>query len=130
MTHAMIPIEIIALVLIILSLIKIALLPKIWMKYVIKPLYSKARILFMGELVLALIVLYYLLQSGLTIVQILAVTAFTALIMGMTFAWFGKETLMWAGTVLKKGVWKKAWLPILIWVALITWGALELFNLI
>lgn len=124
------PIEIIALVLIVLSAIKIILLPKIWMKYVVKPLYSKAMILFAVELILAGVVLYFLLQSGLTIVQVLAAVAFGALLTGFTFAWYGKETLAWARTVIKKDIWKRAWLPILIWVALLTWGALELFNII
>ena len=92
----MTPIEIIALVLIVLSAIKILLIPKIWMKYVVRPLYSKAGILFVVELVLAGIVLYYLLQSGFNMVQILAVVGFGALLTGMTFAWYGKETLSWA----------------------------------
>jgi hypothetical protein len=124
----MTPVEIIALVLIALAAIKLLLLPKIWMKYVVRPLYSKAGILFIVELALAGVVLYYLLQSGLNIVQILAAVAFGALLTGMSFAWFGKETLAWARTVLKKGIWKKAWLLILIWVALLVWGALVLFH--
>jgi hypothetical protein len=124
----MTPVEIIALVLIALAAVKIILLPKIWMK-VVKFLYSRAGILFLVELILAGLVLYYLLQS-LTIVQILAVIAFGALLTGLSFAWYGKETLAWARTVLKKGMWKKAWLPILIWLALIVWGALALFKVI
>lgn len=123
-------VEIIALALIALSVIKILMIPKAWLKYVIKPFYSKAGILFGVEVILAGAVLYFLIQSGLSIVQILAVVGFGALLTGMTFAWYGKETLLWAKRVLKKGIWKKAWLPILIWVALIVWGALELFNVI
>ncbi len=126
----MTPIEIIALVLISLSALKIILIPKVWMKYVVKPLYSKAGILFIVELILAGVVLYYLLQSGLSIVQILAVIGLGALLTGMTFAWYGKETIAWARTVLRKGIWKRAWLPILIWMALIVWGALALFKVI
>lgn len=125
----MTPIEIIALVLIILSAVKIALIPKIWMK-VVKFLYSKPKILFVVELALAGVVLYYLLQAGLTIIHILSAVAFGALLTGLTFAWFGKETRSWAQSILKKGLWKKAWLPILIWVALIVWGALTLLEVI
>lgn len=124
------PIEFIALILIILSAVKIILLPKIWMKYVVRPLYSKSMILFVVEIILAGIVLYYLLQSGLNIVQILAAVAFGALLTGMTFAWYGKETLSWARGIWKKGIWKKAWLPILIWIVIIIWGALVLFKVI
>ncbi|OGJ12649.1 hypothetical protein A3K82_02155 [Candidatus Pacearchaeota archaeon RBG_19FT_COMBO_34_9] len=125
----MTPIEIIVLILISFSVIKILTIPNIWMKYVIRPLYSKPKILFLVELILAGIVLFFLLQS-LTIVQILAVVAFGALLTGMTFAWYGKETISWAEKLLKKGIWKKAWLPILIWLALIVWGALVLFGVI
>jgi len=125
----MTPIEIIALVLIVLAALKILLMPKIWMK-VIKFLYAKPKALFIVELILAGLVLYYLLQSGFSIVQILAVMSFGALLTALSFAWFGKETLKWAKEVVKKGIWKKAWLIILIWLALIVWGALELFHFI
>lgn len=125
----MTPIEIIALVVIVLSAIKIALIPKIWMK-VVKFLYSKSMAVFAVELFLAVVVLFYLLQAGLTILHILAAIALGALLTGMSFAWFGKETLAWAKMVLKKGIWRKAWLPIVIWLVLITWGALVLFRVI
>ena len=125
----MTPIEIIALVLIVLGTLKILLMPKIWMK-VVKFLYSKPKILFVVELLLAVAVFYYLLQSGLTIVQILAVVAFGGLLTGMSFALIGKETLRWAKEILKKGVWKKFWFVILVWIVLMAWGVIELFNLI
>lgn len=125
----MTPIELIALILISLATLKIILMPKIWMN-LIKKLYSKPRALFIIELILAGIVLYYLIQNGFTMVQIMAVVAFGALLTGMTMAWYGKETISWAKDILKKGIWKKSWLPILIWVALMIWALLELLKII
>lgn len=125
----MTPIEIIALVVIVLSVLKIVLIRKVWIK-VVRKLYSAPKVLLLVELALAAIVLYYLLQAGFSIVEILAVVAFGALLTGIGFAAFGRETVSWAGKVLKKDIWKKAWLPILVWLALIVWGALELFNVI
>ena len=125
----MTPIEIIALVVIALSALKIALIPKIWMK-VVRKLYSAPKVLFVVELALAAVVLYYLIQAGFSIVEILAVVGFGALLTGMSFAIYGRDTISWAGKILKKDIWKKAWLPILVWLALIVWGALELFNII
>ena len=124
----MTPIEIIALVVIVLSVLKIALIPKVWMK-VVRKLYSVPKVLFVIELALAAVVLYYLLQVF-SIVEILAVVGFGALLTGMSFAIYGKDTISWAGKILKKDIWKKAWLPIVIWLALMVWGALELFNVI
>lgn len=124
----MTPIEIIALVVIVLSALKIVLLRNVWIK-VVRKLYSAPKVLFVVELALAVVVLYYLIQVF-SIVEILAVIGFGALLTGMSFAAFGKETKVWAGKVLNKDIWKKAWLPTLVWLALIVWGALELFNVI
>ena len=59
----MTPIEIIALVVIVLSVLKIVLLRKTWIK-VVRKLYSAPKVLLVVELALAAVVLYYLLQAG------------------------------------------------------------------
>jgi hypothetical protein len=124
-------IEIFAWVLIVLSAIKLSCIfvkPSAWLKLV-KKLYSTPVTAFV-QLVLAGVVLYYLLQSGLTIVQILAVVLFGALLTGMTFAVYRKETISWASGILKKGILKKAWIPTIIWLALIVWGFLVLIGVL
>jgi len=68
-----------------------------------------------------------LIQSGLTIVQILAVTAFVGLLMAVGIGIYANEVISMATKMLKKGILKKAWLYTLLWVALIVWGAYELF---
>lgn len=128
---AFMPVEILALVLIVLVAIKLVFLfikPPMWMK-VVRFIYSSPFVLLTVELIAAGIALYFLLQE-LTIVQILAVILLGALLTGIGFAAYGKEVVSWAGKILKKGFLKKAWLPILVWLALIVWGALTLFELI
>jgi hypothetical protein len=124
-------IAIAALVLAILGLIKLAIVvfnAKTWLN-VVKFLYGNAVLTFIAELVLAAVLFYYLLQSGMTIVPIMAVVAFGALLTGMTFAVYAKETIAWAGKFLNsKTLLRRAWLPILIWLALIVWTLVEIFG--
>ena len=122
--------EIAAFVLIVLGLTKILIVsfnPKKWMG-VIKFLYSRPLTLFIIEFALAAILFYYLIQQF-TIVQIMAVIALGALLTGMVFSLYSKETLDWASRLLRgKTLLKKAWIPIIIWLALILWTLLELFR--
>jgi len=122
-------VEITALVvslLIIVKLLVVSFSPKSWWGLV-KPIYKANVVLFIAELVLALIVFYYLLQQ-ITIVQLMAAVALGALLTGMTFAVYGKETIDWAGKLLRgRSVLGRAWLPILIWLGLTIWTLVELF---
>ena len=121
--------EIAALLLVVIGLIKLFIVSfntGAWMK-VVKFLYRNSVALFIVELILALILFYYVIQQF-TIVQIMAVIALGALLTGMTFACYGKETIDWASKILKaKNLLRKAWLPIIIWVILLVWTLLELF---
>jgi len=123
-------VEIAALIIVIISAIKLLIVvfnPKTWLK-VIKFLYSSPVILFIVELVLAAVLFYYLIQDF-TIVQIMAIIALGALLTGMSFAVYAKETIAWAGKFLNsKTLLTRAWLPILIWLALIIWAVIELFG--
>jgi len=126
----MTPIEIIALIVVIVSTIKIIVLlinPNTWMQKVVKPVYSKPMLLTAISTILAAIVLNYLLAE-LTIVHIFAVMAFLALIMAVSFASYSKEMLVFSAKMMKdKTVVKKSWLSILIWIILIIWVLYVLF---
>ena len=125
----MTPIGIIALIIIIISAIKIIVIlvnPKSWAD-VVKKLCSNPMVTSIVSLILSAIVLYYLIQSGLTIVQILAVTLFVALLMAVGIGMYAKEVISMSTRLLKKGVLKKAWFYTLIWIILLIWGAKELF---
>ena len=127
----MTPIEIIALILIAVSVIKIITIlikPQAWANLV-KKIWANSMLTSGISLILAAVVLYYLIQSGLTIVQILAVTAFVALLMAVGIGIYAKDVVSVATKMLKKGIMKKAWLYTLLWVALIVWGVIEIFGL-
>lgn len=125
----MTPIEIIALIVIIIFAIKIIVIlvnPKSWAD-IVKKVWVNPMVMSIVSLILAAIVLYYLIQSGLTIVQILAVTAFVGLLMAVGIGIYANEVISMAIKMLKKGLMKRAWFYTLIWIALIVWGAYELF---
>ena len=124
--------ESLALILIIVSFIKlitIAVRPSAWFDNVVKKVYgSGSKTVSWVMLVLALIVLYYLLQDGITIVQILAVTLFVVLIIGMGFVTVSGEFLTLADNLYKdRNILKRFWLSTLVWVILLVWGIKEIF---
>lgn len=121
--------EIIVLVFIIIGLIKLLFLlfsPKSWFNFA-KKLYSSPAVLIIVEIILALIVFYYLLMS-LTIVQIMAGIVLGALLTGLSFAFFAKEMVPFMNKIFKsKTLWKKTWLVWLIWLALFVWVLVSMF---
>jgi len=123
-------VETIALVLIVIAVIKIGVLlvnPKSWMNFA-KGVYSKPGVTSLGAFILAAIVLYYLIQSGISIVEILAVTAFVFLLILIGLAKEVGPLLKRYDAMIKKGnLWKEYWLYTLIWVILLIWGVKELF---
>lgn len=111
---------------VLIKLLICAFNPKGWLKFA-KSIYKSPSVLFVVELILAAILLYYLLME-LTIIQIFATISLGALLTGMTFAIYNKEAMDFAGKFLKgKSLLKRAWLPILIWLALAIWVLIELF---
>lgn len=122
--------ELLATVLITLSFIKLAVVsvnPRAWMNFA-KALYSKPIVTAAVSYLLAGIVLYMLLRSGLTIVEILAVTLFVSLLLLPRFAPFANVIL---SSIEEKGVkqiLKDQWLSVVVWVALIGWGLCELLS--
>ncbi len=129
----MTPIEIIAFIVLIAAAVKIIVLlinPKSWMKAV-KPFYKNQVLITIIALILAAAVLYYLINSGITIVQIFAVMAFVALVACISVAAYAGELFAMADKMLKgKKILKKAWLSIVVWIILVVWGFLVLFGYI
>ncbi len=123
-------IEIIALVMIVLGAIKMIVLlvkPKAWMNFA-KRVYSKPSVVKIVGFILGVIVLYYLLSAGITIVQILAVSAFVALLIMIGLAEEIDYFLKKYEALIKKGtMWKDYWFYTLLWIILMAWGAWELF---
>lgn len=123
-------VEIIALIVIVGAVIKMLVLlvsPISWMNFA-KGVYKNPKLVQVVSLVLAGIVLYYLVGAGITIVQILAVTAFVALLIMMGLATEIDYFIKKQQAMIKKGtLWKQYWLYSLIWVALLIWGIKELF---
>jgi hypothetical protein len=124
------PIEIIALILIITSLIKIiviAISPNTWKISVVNPIFNKPKLTGTISLILAAIVLYYLLQE-INIVQILATMVFFALLISISFSIYHKELTKLVNNIYNKNkILKEAWFYILIWLVLLIWGLKEIF---
>jgi uncharacterized protein YjeT (DUF2065 family) len=121
--------ETIAFIFVLAGLIKILFLlifPKSWKNFV-RNLYKKPNLLLGIELVLTVIIFYYLIQY-LTIIQIIGGVVLGALLTGMTFAVYGKEIMpLFTKIFTKRDLFKKAWLPILLWLILIIWVLKFLF---
>lgn len=123
-------IEWIALAMIFAGVIKMLMLlvnPAAWMNFA-KKLYAKPGVVKWVGLILAAVVLYYLLGAGITIVQILAVTAFVALLLMVGLANEVPYLVKKYQAMIKKGtIWRDYWLYALVWIILMAWGAKELF---
>ena len=91
-----------------------------------KWMYKKPALLFVVELILGLIVFYYLLQT-LSIVTIMACVLLGALLTGMSFAFFAKDVSPMIGKIMKGNILKKAWFIMLVWLALAIWVLIALF---
>ena len=116
--------------LILLTSVKILVIlikPQAWVKFTAK-FYSNPKTTSIVSLILAMIILYFLLASGLTIVQILAVTLFVALLMLSGVAPYIKQLIPWIEKQDLRKIMKDTWLYSLVWIGLITWGAIELFK--
>tara|TARA_Y100000034_G_scaffold70987_1_gene85565 strand:+ start:125 stop:511 length:387 start_codon:yes stop_codon:yes gene_type:complete len=123
------PVEIIALIMIVLGAIKMITLlvsPMSWMNFA-KSVYSKPNLTSLVALILAAVVLYYLLQE-MTIVQVLAVAAFIGLLIMVGLAKEIGPLMKKYEAMIKKGnLWKEYWLYTLAWIILMAWGVKELF---
>src|SRR3989344_2113092 len=105
-------IDIMAIILIVLSLIKITVLatkPKSWIK-VAKFVYGTPGITTIISLILAIIILRYLLAE-LTIVQIFAAMLLLVPLMAISFSAFSKDMITLANKIIHTDVLKKSIVP-------------------
>jgi hypothetical protein len=121
--------EILATILIVFSVIKLVVIlisPRAWLdfarKFYIKPEATSA-----VAFILAAIVLYFLVSSGVTIVQILATTLFIVLIITIGMAKYGQNIINWADNQDFKNILKDQWFYVLIWFFLLGWGIKAIF---
>ena len=123
------PLEVLATLLIAFSVIKLAVVlisPQAWLNFA-KKIYAKPQVTSAVGLVLAAIVLFILVSSGITIVEILAVTLFVVLLIVIGMARYGEEIIDWAQKQDVKAMLKESWLYTLIWVVLLGWGIAAIF---
>ena len=125
----MIAIEILAWILIGLAVIKMIVIlisPKSWLNFA-RGLLSNKWLAQVVSLILLVVVFYYLTAAGVTVIQILAVTVFVALLFVMALAGDIEFFLKKYDKLIKNGtLWKTYWLYTLIWIVLIILGIKEL----
>lgn len=124
------PVEIIALIIIIFTAIKLVVIvinPGSWMNFS-KKLWSNRPVSMVISLILAAIVFYYLIRE-ISIVQIIATMVFFTLLLSISLGDHVKEMIKYYEKKVKtKTLWTGGkWLSSLIWLALLVWGAIELF---
>ena len=121
--------EILALILISIAVIKVVVLffkPQLWFDF-LKKMYVKPELTSIIALVLGIIVLYLLIISGVTIVEILAVCLFIGLLMATGFSKYADQIIGWAKEQEVVSIVRKLWLYTLAWLFLLAWGVGEIF---
>ncbi|MFC1710612.1 hypothetical protein ACFLZJ_00420 [Nanoarchaeota archaeon] len=122
-------IEILALILIVVSVIKIITLlvnPKGWFKFA-KGFWKNSALARIVSLILAVVVFYYLTLT-MSIVQILAVTLFVALLFAVGLSGRLDDLMKIYDKQVKSGkLWAENWLYTVLWLILLVWGVIELF---
>ncbi|HJN62521.1 MAG TPA: hypothetical protein QGH92_02960 [Candidatus Parcubacteria bacterium] len=115
-------IETLAIIFALLTLTKLIVViidPKIWMKFVVNPIYKNTLVATVVYAILLVIVGYYLL-SAISIVEFGAVMLFAILFMGIGFLPYLKTVLKLKEEVIEMGI-GKAWLSVIIWLVLALW---------
>jgi hypothetical protein len=124
-------VKILAGLLIALSLAKLAMLfanPRAWIGFA-KRLYARPQRIVQVSLALAALTLYLLLQSGLTMAQILAVTLFVALLVAAGFAPYAARLIeSFEAQDDPRRALREQWPYLLAWLLLLGWGACELLG--
>lgn len=123
-------IDVIAGLLILASLVKLVAVlvsPKSWAALA-RRAYAKPLLANAVALVLALVVLYFLLGSGLTILEILACFALFALLMVPAVTPYIHRLLDWAESREPAGLFQEQGVVIVIWWGFILWGLVELVS--
>jgi len=112
---------------VVVKILVILIKPKAWIG-VVKPIYANSVVLMIVGLVLAGGSLYYLIQAGMSIVDMFAVLFFLSMLMMVSVAAYNKELIGMASKLLKnRKVLRKGWLALIIWLVLAVWALTELF---
>ena len=122
-------IEILALILIVIVAIKVIIIlinPNLWYRFVEK-LYVVPQLISIVGLILSVLVLYFIINAGISIVEILAVCLFVALLMLTGLANYADDIIGWAKEQDVVFMVKRLWIYTLVWVLLIAWGIQALF---
>ena len=124
------PLEILALLVIVLGGIKILVISsnaKSWLK-VVKTIYGAPHITLFVALVIGVVSLWILLQE-LSIVQIFASMLFFMSLMAIGFSLYSQEMIGLAEKILaKNNVLRRSWAMMLVWVVLVVWVVWEIFS--
>jgi len=118
-------VDLFAALLILLAIVKVIVLSvytPTWLRAA-KALYANRTVAEIVFYVLAGLVLYGLLESGLTIVQILAVSLFVALLLLPGFAPYMGELLHTLEGKTFGQIMREQWLYTVVWMILVGWGA-------
>ncbi len=121
--------EILATILIAFSLIKIIIIlisPQAWLKFA-RTIYIRPAITSAVAFMLAAVVLYFLITAGVSIVHILAVTLFIALIIVIGMARYADQLIDWMVGQDLKIILREQWFYMLVWLALLAWGIQAIF---
>ena len=124
----MTPVEIFALIVALIVLIKLFVIlknPGTWLD-VVETIWKNPNVVIVVSFVLAIVVLYYLLQE-ITIVQVFSVMLLFVLLSAVNIAMYSKEFMQFGRRLLKqKNLIRRSWFSILIWVILTIWVIKEL----
>lgn len=122
--------EILAAILILISLVKLIFVfvdLRSWLGFT-RRIYANPARASLVSLVLAGFVLYLLILSGLTIVQILAVCLFFVLLVAAGFApYYSKILDLFRDRDLTAAM-KEQWLYLAVWLTLLGWGLVEILR--
>lgn len=122
-------VEIFALIVIVVAIIKIVIFiykPEAWISF-IETLYSHPQLISAIGLVSSVVVLYFLVNTGLTVVEILAVSLFIALLMLTGIANYADQIVGWAREQDMVSMLKQLLIYVIAWLFLIILGIRELF---
>ena len=97
-----------------------------WFSFIEK-LYVKPQITSVIAVLLAGLVLYLLIISGVTIVEILAVCLFIVLLMEIGIAKYSDQIIGWTEEQEIVSFVRKLWLYTMVWLFLLAWGVGEIF---
>lgn len=115
-------------ILVLVKLVVVLINPRLWMEHVAKPLLGNPRLATTVYGVLAVVVGYYVL-TRMYIVNVAAVMAFTALVMGVGMMPYSKTLLRMAEemSATRADLLRNAWLPIVIWGVIALWVLTAVF---